>query len=91
MDVSRRAELASDATGHVLHTPVMLDRIVELLSPALSAPDADAMGLELAAFIAAVRGEPTTIVTASEGRAALALAHQVTEAVRRAPIPALGR
>lgn len=40
MDVSRRAELATDATGRVLHTPVMLDRIVELLSPALSAPGA---------------------------------------------------
>ncbi len=66
-----------------------LEEIVETVP--LSAPDADAMGLELAAFIAAVRGEPTTIVTASEGRAALALAHQVTEAVRKAPIPALGR
>ncbi len=66
-----------------------LEEIVEVVP--LTAPDADAMGLELAAFLAAVRGEPTTIVTAREGRAALALAHQVTEAVRKAPIPALGR
>lgn len=66
-----------------------LEEIVETVP--LAAPETDAMGLELAAFIAAVRGEPTTIVTAEEGRAALALAHQVTEAVRKAPTPALGR
>ena len=57
----------------------------------VSAPDADALGLELAAFVAAVRGDPAEIVTAAEGRAALALALDVTNAVQRVPVPALGR
>jgi predicted dehydrogenase len=66
-----------------------IEEIVETVP--LTAPDADAMGLELAAFLAAVRGDPSSIVTAREGRAALALAAQVTAAVQRAPVPALGR
>ena len=66
-----------------------LEEIVETVT--LTAPDADALGLELAAFVAAVRGDPAEIVTAAEGRAALALALDVTEAVRRVPVPALGR
>ena len=57
----------------------------------LEAPEADALGLELAAFVAAVRGEPAAIVSAAEGRGALALALDVTAAVQRAPVPALGR
>ncbi len=63
--------------------------IVETLP--LVAPEADALGLELAAFVAAVRGNPATVVTATEGRAALALALEVTAAVQRAPFPSLGR
>jgi predicted dehydrogenase len=51
----------------------------------LAAPVADALGLELASFIQAVRGEQATVVTGAEGRAALALALRVTEAVRPAP------
>jgi len=47
----------------------------------LSAPRADALGLELASFVHAVRGETETVVTGAEGRAALALALRVTEAV----------
>jgi predicted dehydrogenase len=66
-----------------------LEDIVETVT--LTAPDADALGLELAAFVAAVRGDPAEIVTAAEGRAALALALDVTEAVRRVPVPVLGR
>ena len=46
---------------------------------------------ELAAFLAAVRGNPSSIVRAEEGRAALALALKVTGAVQRLPAPALGR
>ena len=65
------------------------EEIVETIP--LNAPDADAMGLELAAFLAAVRGDRAAIVTAREGRAALALAAQVTAAVQRTPVPALGR
>jgi predicted dehydrogenase len=66
-----------------------LEEIVELAT--LSAPEADALGLELAAFVAAVRGEPAAIVTAAEGRTALALAIDVTAAVQRSPAPTLGR
>jgi predicted dehydrogenase len=66
-----------------------IEEIVETVP--LHAPETDAMGLELAAFIAAVRGDPAAIVTAWEGRAALALALEVTAAVQRAPVPALGR
>ena len=66
-----------------------LEDIVETVN--LTAPDADALGLELAAFVAAVRGDPAEIVSAAEGRAALALALNVTDAVQRVPVPALGR
>ena len=66
-----------------------IEEIVEMIP--LVAPEADALGLELAAFVAAVRGEPATIVTATEGRAALALAVEVTAAVHRSPQPRLGR
>lgn len=63
--------------------------IVEMVP--LRAPQADQLGLELAAFVAAVRGEPAAIVTAQEGRTALALALEVTASVQRVPIPHLGR
>ena len=66
-----------------------IEEIVETVD--LVAPEADALGLELAAFAAAVRGEPAEIVSAAEGRAALALALDVTAAVQRAPSIALGR
>jgi predicted dehydrogenase len=66
-----------------------IEEIVEVVP--LTAPAADAMGLELAAFLAAVRGDPSSIVTGAEGRAALALALEVTRAVQRTPVPALGR
>jgi predicted dehydrogenase len=70
-------------------TASSLEEIVETVS--LTAPEADALGLELAAFVAAVRGDPAEIVSATEGRAALALALDVTSAVQRVPVPALGR
>ena len=66
-----------------------VEEIVETIP--LEAPEADALGLELAAFVAAVRGEPASIVPAAEGRNALTLAIDVTAAVARAPLPALGR
>ncbi len=70
-------------------TGTSIQEIVETVE--LRAPEADAMGLELAAFIGAVRGNPAAIVTAAEGRAALALALEVSAAVQRTPVPALGR
>ena len=70
-------------------TGTSIQEIVETVE--LRAPEADAMGLELAAFVAAVRGDPAAIVTASEGRTALALALEVSAAVQRTPVPALGR
>ena len=51
----------------------------------LEAPEADALQLELQSFVHAVRGGRDTVVTGAEGRAALALALQVGEAVRRTP------
>ncbi len=66
-----------------------LEETVETVS--LKAPEADALGLELAALVAAVRGDPAEIVSAAEGRAALALALDVYCAVQRVPVPALGR
>lgn len=52
----------------------------------LEASAADALGLELASFLHAVRGEREAVVTGREGRAALQLALQVTEAVRIAAL-----
>jgi predicted dehydrogenase len=49
----------------------------------LEAPRADALQLELLSFIHAVRGEREAVVTGHEGRAALALALEVTAAVER--------
>jgi predicted dehydrogenase len=66
-----------------------LAEIVETVP--LRAPQADQLGLELAAFVAAVRGDPAEIVTAQEGRTALALALEVTASVQRVPVPNLGR
>lgn len=62
-----------------------LSDIVELIP--LEAADADALGLELASFIHAVRGDRDAVVSGREGRAALALALRVTNAVATAPIP----
>ncbi len=52
---------------------------------ALAAPDADALGLELESFVRSVRGGHEVVVSGEEGRAALALALRVTEAVHQAP------
>jgi predicted dehydrogenase len=55
---------------------------------ALEASAADALGLELASFLHAVRGEREAVVSGPEGRAALALALRVTEAIRLASLAA---
>lgn len=58
-----------------------LDEVVERI--VLEAPAADALGFELASFVQVVRGELAEVVTAAEGRAALALALRVSEAIAR--------
>lgn len=65
-------------------TAARLEDIVEHVP--LAAPVADALGLELASFVQAVRGGTATVVTGAEGRAALALALRVTEAVDARPV-----
>ena len=45
----------------------------------------DALGEEIASFVRSVRGGHEVVVTGSEGRAALALALRVTEAIQRSP------
>lgn len=52
----------------------------------LEAPEADALALELQSFVHAVRGQREVVVRGEEGRAALALALRVADAVRTAPI-----
>ncbi|HEX2637165.1 MAG TPA: Gfo/Idh/MocA family oxidoreductase [Gemmatimonadales bacterium] len=58
----------------------------------LEAPEADALQLELRSFVHAVRGQREPVVSGEEGRAALALALRVAEAVRTSPlaVPAAG-
>jgi len=58
----------------------------------LEAPEADALQLELRSFVHAVRGQREVVVSGVEGRAALALALRVADAVRTSPlaVPALG-
>lgn len=58
-----------------------LSDIVEQIP--LEAPPADALALELESFICAVRGEPGDVVSGTEGRAALALALEVTASIQR--------
>jgi predicted dehydrogenase len=54
----------------------------------LEAPEADALALELQSFAHAVRGQREVVVRGEEGRAALALAFRVTDAVRASPLAA---
>ena len=67
-------------TGEALSDVV--ERIV------LEAPEADALGLELQSFVHAVRGGRDVVVRGEEGRAALALALRVADAVRTSPLAA---
>jgi predicted dehydrogenase len=52
----------------------------------LEAPAADALALELQSFAHAVRGQREVVVRGEEGRAALALALRVADAVRTSPL-----
>jgi predicted dehydrogenase len=54
----------------------------------LEAPEADALALELQSFVHAVRGQREVVVRGEEGRAALALALRVADAVRTSPLAA---
>lgn len=65
-------------------TGTSLQEIVESIP--LTAPEADALALELASFVHAVRGHRDTVVSGAEGRAALALALRVTAAIETGPL-----
>ena len=52
----------------------------------LEAPEADALLLELKSFVHAVRGQRPVVVSGEEGRAALALALRVADAVHASPL-----
>ncbi|MBA3497200.1 MAG: Gfo/Idh/MocA family oxidoreductase [Gemmatimonadales bacterium] len=67
-----------------------LSDVVERIE--LVAPEADALQLELRSFVHAVRGQREVVVSGEEGRAALALALRVTDAVGQSPlaVPAAG-
>jgi predicted dehydrogenase len=67
-----------------------LSDVVERIE--LAAPEADALRLELRSFVHAVQGEREVVVSGEEGRAALALALRVADAVRQSPlaVPAPG-
>jgi predicted dehydrogenase len=52
----------------------------------LEAPEADALALELQSFVHAIRGMREVVVRGEEGRAALALALRVADAVRTQPL-----
>ncbi|MGH7703940.1 MAG: hypothetical protein ACREMO_12665 [Gemmatimonadales bacterium] len=64
-----------------LDGPRFMEDVVERLP--LAVPEGDALRLELRSFVHAVLGERETVVTGEEGRATLALALQVVEAVNR--------
>lgn len=68
---------------------IKLEDIVERI--VLEAPEADSLRLELASFVSAVQGDQRAGVTGEEGRAALALALQVVEAVNRSPVTIVPR
>jgi predicted dehydrogenase len=54
----------------------------------LEAPEADALALELQSFVHAVQGQREVVVRGEEGRAALALALRVADAIRTQPLAA---
>lgn len=58
-----------------------LEDVVEVVP--LVAPERDALGAELESFVRFLRGDPDPVVTGVEGRAALALALRVSDAVTR--------
>jgi predicted dehydrogenase len=71
-------------TGWQPGTGKELADVVERI--ALQAPEADALSLELQSFVHAVRGQREVVVRGEEGRAALALALRVADAVRTQPL-----
>jgi predicted dehydrogenase len=71
-------------TGWQPGTGRELSDVVERI--VLQAPEADALSLELQSFVHAVRGQREVVVRGEEGRAALALALRVADAVRSQPL-----
>jgi predicted dehydrogenase len=71
--------LRKDAMQRLTEGTPDLARLVEKVK--IDAPEADALGLELANFVAAVRGEDHTAVSGQEGLDALRLADRVMRAM----------
>ena len=67
--------------------PARMEDAVEIVE--LSTPPADALALELGSFVHAVRGDQGVVATGREGRAALALALRVSEAIGASPAVAV--
>jgi predicted dehydrogenase len=81
---SGEGEFMRVRTGWQPGTGRELADVVERI--ALEAPEADALALELQSFVHAVRGQREVVVRGEEGRAALALALRVADAVRTPPL-----
>lgn len=77
-----RGEFLRLREGWSLGVPSSEEDLIERIP--LEAPRADALSLELLSFIHAVRGDREAVVSGEEGRAALALALEVSAAVARA-------
>jgi predicted dehydrogenase len=75
-----RGEFLRLREGWTLGDP---EDLAEIERIPLEAPRADALKLELLSFIHAVRGEREAVVRGEEGRAAVALALEVSAAVAR--------
>ncbi|MEO8634801.1 MAG: Gfo/Idh/MocA family oxidoreductase [Gemmatimonadales bacterium] len=81
-----RGEFLRLRNGWARGDEARLEEVTERIP--LQAPAADALRLELESFVETIRGDGKAFVSGAEGRAALALALQVTAAVHHAtPIP----
>ncbi len=67
--------------------PTRMEDAVEVVE--LATPAADALALELRSFVHAVQGEAETVASGREGRAALALALRVSDAIGTPPTVAV--
>jgi predicted dehydrogenase len=72
-----KADAARALAGGAHDLAALVERV------ALEAPEAEPLGLELANFVRAARGEGAPAVTGADGLSALALAFRVLEAVGR--------
>jgi len=77
----RRETGAPDGTGGVPGGAIDLEDIVERIP--LTCDGAEPLRLQLLAFLRAVRGEVSSLVSARDGRAALEIAHRIHRQVAR--------